>query len=45
MKKVFLKILQYSPAPESLFNKIAVHTFPTEPLRATASAIYVLAKI
>ena len=41
---MFLKILQYLPAPESLFNNVAGHTFSTEHLGAAASGIYVLAK-
>ena len=47
-KKVFLKTSQYSqetPALESLFNKVAGHTFPTEHFRMTTSGINVLAKI
>ena len=41
----FCNIHRKTPAPESLFNKVASHTFSTEPLRVTASAVNVLAKI
>ena len=41
----FCNIHRKTPAPESPFNKVAGHTFSTEPLRVTASAVNVLAKI
>ena len=40
IKKGVLKNFAIFTAPDSLFNKVAGHTFSIEPLRVTASGIY-----